>query len=219
MSHTIPGTCVSVEYLVLGMLENNVYIISDGSSVFVVDPSCEPDRIMKALNGRVPEAIVLTHRHFDHVGAAEALRERTGAPVVASVVDAPMICGDEPTPLSDRPFTPCPVDRVLKDGETFQVGSMPWKVIATPGHTPGGMCLYLDARDGSNPKGAPVLVSGDTLFAGSIGRTDFAGGSLKQMRASLKRLATLPNNTKVLPGHGPTTTIGAERGPVFARFA
>ena len=218
MANQAKGTCVSVEYLVLGMLENNVYLISDGESTMVVDPSCKADAILEALGGRKVDAIVLTHRHFDHVGAARALREKTGALVIASAIDAPVISGDEELPRDDRPFETCPVDRTVKDGDKVQVGGMTWKVIATPGHTPGSICLFDIPQFGNHPKGLPVLLSGDTLFAGTIGRTDFKGGSMADMRASLKKLAALPDDTAVLPGHNNLTTIGAERRRVFALY-
>lgn len=211
------GTCVPVEYVTLGMLGNNVYLISDGAATIVVDPSCEPDEILAAAGGRSIDAIVLTHRHHDHVGAAKALRDRTGALVIASAVDAPAIDGTA-QPADER-FEPCPVDHLVGDGDILKIGNMPWKVILTPGHTEGCICLFLDPRFGTDPTGAPVLVSGDTLFRGTIGRTDFPGGSMDAMRHSLKRLAALPDETVVLPGHEALTTIGAERKRVFAYYA
>ncbi|MEG0417694.1 MBL fold metallo-hydrolase [Gordonibacter sp.] len=219
MTYKVKGTCVSVEFLVLGMLENNVYLISDGTATMVVDPTCKADKIVEALNGRKLDAIILTHRHSDHVGAAKELADKTGATVIASTIDAPMICGDEKLPRDDTRFSPCPVDRTLADGETLKLGGMPWKTIMTPGHTKGSMCLFLDPEHTDNPVGAPVLISGDTLFCGSIGRTDFAGGDLNDMRRSLKRLSSLPDDTVVLPGHNDQTTIGAERRRVFAYYA
>ncbi|MEG0302645.1 MBL fold metallo-hydrolase [Gordonibacter sp.] len=219
MTYKVKGTCVSVEFLVLGMLENNVYLISDGTATMVVDPTCKADKIVEALNGRKLDAIILTHRHSDHVGAAKELADKTGATVIASAIDAPMICGDEKLPRDDTRFSPCPVDRTLADGETLKLGGMPWKTIMTPGHTKGSMCLFLDPEHTGNPVGAPVLISGDTLFCGSIGRTDFAGGDLNDMRRSLKRLSSLPDDTVVLPGHNDQTTIGAERRRVFAYYA
>lgn len=219
MAYRVKGTCVDVEYLVLGMLGNNVYIISDGSATIVVDPSCKVDEIMKALHGRTVDAIVLTHRHSDHVGAAKALRDKTGATVIASAIDAPIISGKKPLPHDEMRFEPCPVDHTVNHGDVLKIGNMAWKVILTPGHTEGGICLFIDPKFGNHPEGAPVLVSGDTLFCGSIGRTDFTGGSMSDMRKSLKRLAALPDNTIVLPGHESLTKIGAERQRVFAFFA
>ena len=215
--YEISGLCVDVEYMIMGVLANNVYIVSDGEGTMVVDPSCSADKILAALGERKLDAIVLTHSHFDHTGAAAELREATGAPVIASAIDAPLIeepCDED---LSTR-GVPCPVDRTVAHGDVVEVGNMKWKVIATPGHTPGSICLFDIPQFGNLPKGLPVLLSGDTLFAGTIGRTDFKGGSMADMRASLKKLAALPDDTAVLPGHNNLTTIGAERRRVFALY-
>ncbi len=217
--HSVKGACVPVEYMTLGMLGNNVFIVSDGEGTFVVDPSCKADEIIRALGGRKLDAIVLTHRHSDHVGAAKELRDKTGAVVIASAVDAPIIAGDKALPRDDMRFAPCPVDQRVGDGDIVKIGNMPWKVLLTPGHTEGSMCLFLDPRFGTNPNGAPVLISGDTLFCGSIGRTDFQGGNMNAMRKSLRHLAVLPDATIVLPGHESLTKIGAERKRVFAFYA
>lgn len=218
MAYKVKGGCVPIEFLVLGMIENNVFIISDGEATMVVDPSCKADEILKAVGDRKVDAIVLTHRHSDHVGAAKELRDKTGATVIASAIDAPWIAGEKRA-RDDMRFDPCPVDHTVADGDILKIGNMAWKVIGTPGHTPGGICLFLDPQFGSNPAGDPVLVSGDTLFCGSIGRVDFEGGDMKAMRKSLKRLAMLPDETIVLPGHNDLTKIGDERRRVFAFYA
>ena len=214
MTNKLTEACLPVEWLVMGPIDNNVYIIEDDAATFVVDPSCQPERILAALGDRKLGAIVITHRHWDHVGAAAALRKATGAVVIASEVDAAGI--EKP---SDPRIPPCPVDWKVNHGDIVQIGNMPWKVIGTPGHTPGGICLYIDPRFGTNPQGNPLLISGDTLFCGAIGRTGFEGGSFQAMQHSLKRLAVLPDGTIVLPGHNSLTSIGAERQRVFARYA
>ena len=211
---TLQG-CVPVRGIVLGPIDNNTYLISDEKGALLVDPSSDALAIMRFLGGMKIDAIVLTHRHHDHVDAAAAVREATGATVIASEADASRI--ESPLP-SDGGFAPCPVDRRVKDGDMVVVGNMSWKVITTPGHTPGSMCLLLDPESTDHPEKAPVLIAGDTLFFGSIGRTDFEGGDINAMRRSLRRLQALPDETVVLPGHGNMTTIGAEQRRVFAFY-
>ncbi|NPD32099.1 MBL fold metallo-hydrolase [Berryella wangjianweii] len=220
MAYRMEGGCLNVRFEVLGPIDNNVYVIDDGAQAIVVDPTFSADAIEAVLGGMPVSAIVLTHRHWDHTDAAAELRRRTGATVIAHELDAPYITGEKHVlGEDDHDAQPCPVDHVVRHGDVVQIASMPWKVLHTPGHTPGSMCLYIDPRFGCHPQGDPLLISGDTLFFGTIGRTDFVGGSLADMKRSLKRLAILRDSTIVLPGHGDLTTIGDERVRVFAHYA
>lgn len=215
-TYVVTGACVDIEYQGLGPIANNTFVISDGKTTFVVDPSHDANAIMGMLGNRKLDAIVVTHHHADHTSALKALKDKTGAPVYASAIDAPII---EHQPNNDfPPAESCPVDFKVKDKDVIKLGAMPWKVISTPGHTPGGICLFLESDKGEYPDGANVLISGDTLFCGSIGRTDFEGGDDKAMRASLRRLSQLPDDTLVLPGHNSLTTIADEQRRVFRYF-
>lgn len=200
--------CLPVGYLVVGPIQNNVYLIGNDDGLLVVDPGSNASEILKAIDGRPVAAILLTHCHWDHVGAAAELREATGAPVVASALDAPIISGTQALDPSHTPFTPCPVDQEVTDGELIDIAGHSWRVIGTPGHTPGGICLFLED---SSDSCAPILVAGDTLFAGTHGRTDFEGGSPSAMNDSLRRLAELPDDTVVLPGHNQPTILAQEK--------
>lgn len=212
--------CVSIERIVLGPIANNVYAISDAASMVLVDPSCEAERILAFLDGRVPDAIFVTHAHYDHIGALAEIRRTTGAPVIASAPDEPLISGKRPVWGGHGNIEPCTVDRIAGDGELLAAGTMAWQTIHTPGHSQGSTCFFIDAAhaQGAPESSLPVLVSGDTLFEGAIGRTDFEGSDFQAMRQSLARLATLPDETLVLPGHGNPTTIAAERLRVFRRY-
>ncbi len=214
----IPGAVARVNVCKVGFMGNNVYVIenaADPSDCFVVDPTSNAEFILLVLAGRIPKAIICTHYHFDHVGAAAELRAATAAPVYASAVDAPRITGEvEATGL--RRVTPCPVDVLLEGGEELVLAGIPWKVMLTPGHSPGSLCLFAAAPAGTGLK--PLLVAGDTLFDGNIGRTDFADGSMTDMLRSLMALRELPADTCVLTGHDSLTTIGALEGTVFTYY-
>jgi hydroxyacylglutathione hydrolase len=221
----------------VGMLQCNCSIIGDPATreALVVDPGDEVNRILDLLGRHklIVKAIVSTHAHIDHVGGLSKLHQYTGAPVLMHRDDLPLyqamdmqaaFLGVLPPELTD-------IDQLLKEGDVLRWGRFEALVIHTPGHTPGSVSLYLphDAGKITAPADegsiavpdeaerivlpAPQLFSGDTLFAGSIGRTDLWGGSMEQIMDSLRtKLMHLPDETMVYPGHGPATTIGSERG-------
>lgn len=202
-----------IRRLTLGALDTNCWLVDDakGGSLLVVDPADEPQVILEAIGDMPVEAVVLTHGHFDHLGAVAEVLEVTGAPLLVHESDAPDIttaAGTGGAPFGFLTVSP-PAERVLVDGDTVVAGEVSLKVVHTPGHTPGSMCLYAEGH----------LLTGDTVFAGSIGRTDFRGGDMAAMRRSIARLAELPDDTRIYPGHGPESTIGRERrvNPFFPR--
>jgi hydroxyacylglutathione hydrolase len=202
----------------VGMLQCNCSIIGDPVTreAMVVDPGDEVTRILDLI-GRHKlnvKAIVSTHAHIDHVGGLCKLHQYTGAPVLMHRDDLPLYHAMDvqasflgvPTPELTE------VDQLLKEGDVLRWGAFEAKVIHTPGHTPGSISLFLPHEAGKVTVPAPQLFAGDTLFAGSIGRTDLWGGSMEQMMDSLRlKLMKLPDDTMVHPGHGPATTIGRER--------
>lgn len=203
-----------VERLRLGPLETNCFLVSDevGGPLLVVDPGGDVDRLREAIGARAVHAVVLTHAHFDHLGAAEALAQ-AGVEIWVHELDAERVLTPSAQGTGGAIFgfddhVPSGVDRVLSDGDEFAVGTLAVEVIHTPGHTQGGICLLV-----SEPGTATMhLFSGDTLFAGSVGRTDMPGGDAGALsRAIATRLAPLEPDTIVHPGHGPDTTISREQ--------
>lgn len=202
---------LTIDTFPVGPLQCNCVIVGDEASktAIVVDPGDEIERVTNALarRGYTVAAIVATHAHIDHVGGFGELKEMTGAKALLHEADAPLYdelamqarwLGIE-TPQMTK------LDGPLDERAGLALGPIAFDVRHTPGHSPGSIAIVL-------PEATPVVLSGDTLFAGSIGRTDLWGGSFDAIVASIKsKLLTLPDETIVIPGHGPRTTIGAER--------
>lgn len=202
----------------VGFLQCNCSIIGDPLTheALVIDPGDEVGRILDLLGRHklIVKAIVSTHAHIDHVGGLSKLHNYTGAPVLMHRDDLPLYQAMDVQAAFIGVATPelTSVDHLLKEGDTLRWGPFEAQVMHTPGHTPGSVCLYLPRSAGKVAVPAPHLFAGDTLFAGSIGRTDLWGGSFEQIMESLVgKLMELPDETIVYPGHGPATSIGQER--------
>jgi glyoxylase-like metal-dependent hydrolase (beta-lactamase superfamily II) len=193
------------------MLACNCSIVGDEESgeAIVIDPGDEIERVQEVLARHKlrPKYIVATHAHIDHVGGLAELKRATGAAVLMHAGDLPLYqsLGVQAQWLGVPPPGVVSVDQFLKEGDTLSVGPYVFEVLHTPGHSPGSLSLHLS---GNQQK----LFSGDTLFQGSIGRTDLWGGSFDQILQSIhERLLIFPDETPVFPGHGPATMIGEER--------
>jgi hydroxyacylglutathione hydrolase len=199
-----------LEMLTVGPFQENCYIIGDENSGVgaVVDPGDEAARIALAVEQTDldVESILVTHAHIDHVGAVAALGDEYACPVLMHAESEPML-KQLPTQamMMGLKFGKVPaVDRHIGDGEVLEVGELRLRSLYTPGHAPGHLAFYVEDEG--------VVLSGDALFAGSVGRTDLPGGSMEVLMRSIEeRLLTLPNETRVFPGHGPQTEIGNER--------
>jgi len=199
-----------LETFPVGPLRCNCTLLGDeeAGEAIVIDPGDEISRIHRRLTelGLTLKQILITHAHIDHVGGALKLKRLTGAPILMNENDLPLLAMMEaqanwlgvPTPETAAP------DGSLADGQRVGLDSYPAQVIHTPGHTQGSVCLHFVPLK--------TVIAGDTLFAGSIGRTDLPGGDGRQILDSIaSRLLTLPEETRVIPGHGAETTIGEER--------
>ena len=190
---------MQIKMMQVGPLGTNCYLLEDEKNKLaaVVDPGGDAPRILSQAkaDGVEVKMILLTHAHFDHTGGvAELCASLPGVPVYLHPADAALV-GSDVFPAIGAATVP------YEDGDTVQLGELTIQVLHTPGHTPGGVCLLV----------GDALFTGDTLFYGSMGRTDFAGGSYEDIMASLKRLAQLPGNYQVLPGHMDVTTLDRER--------
>lgn len=218
----IPGPApekIIHEILPVGMLQCNCSIIGDPETreALVVDPGDEAARILEVLarHALTVKAIVSTHAHIDHVGGLRKMHEATGAPVLMHGDDMELYShlDAQAAWIGMRPPDPVSVDQLLREGDTLRWGRFEANVLHTPGHTRGSISLYLAAGNNEDAAVQPgKLLAGDTLFAGSIGRTDLPGGSLEKILRSIhQKLLALPDQTVVYPGHGRITTIGQER--------
>jgi hydroxyacylglutathione hydrolase len=198
------------EIFPVGPLQCNCSVIGDETTreAMVIDPGDDIEDVLALIqkHNLTVKQIVVTHAHIDHVGGAMKLRAATGAPILLNQndhallkmldVQAAWIGVEDPGKVE--------IDRSIGQGDTIRAGLLAADVIHTPGHTEGSVCLYFPAEK--------KLIAGDTLFAGSIGRTDLPGGSMRKIISSLhEKVLTLPDETTVVPGHGPLTTIGDER--------
>ena len=184
----------------VGTFEVNCSVLAEEGLAWIVDPGNEGGRILDLLakKGLEPAAVLLTHAHFDHIGAIPAIQQAYPAlPVYVHPGDVAVL----KSPLNQLPpdYPPIELPKNIRDAGEFAEA----RVIETPGHTPGGVCYFFEKEK--------LLLSGDTLFAGSIGRTDLPGGDMARLMDSLGRLTALPDDTLVIPGHGPHTTIAAEK--------
>jgi hydroxyacylglutathione hydrolase len=206
------------ETIPVGPLQCNCSILGDETSreAIVVDPGDDIPRILTLLakHSLTVKQIVITHAHIDHIAGAHRLKQLTGAPILYNQNDLPLVKMMDvqagwlgiPTPVVSNP------DDTLDDGKLIAIGTgsehnqkgLTGIILHTPGHTEGSVCLYLPDHT--------LLLAGDTLFAGSVGRTDLPGGNTSKLLHSIhERLLTLPDEVSVIPGHGPSTTIGTER--------
>lgn len=197
--------------LPVGLIQTNCYLVQNGQNeAALIDPGAQPDKILRYLEaqGLTLKMILLTHGHFDHMGGVDGILERWDIPVYIHPLDEEMT----KTPSQNAsmefggPGIACCTSRIYGEGDEIPFGDITFRVLHTPGHTQGSVCLIAEDAEMES-----VIFTGDTVFAGSVGRTDLYGGSYPQIAASARRIAALPQNYRLLPGHGEATTLDYER--------
>ncbi len=201
---------IRIETVVVGPFEVNCYVVWDEVTKdgVIIDPGADAADIIRTIQrtGCTPRGILLTHGHGDHIAAVEAVKSQYAIPLYCGDGEEKLLASPSAnvSALIGMPIVSPPPDGKLKDEEHVALGSLQFLVLSTPGHTPAGVC-YLLEKEG-------LLFCGDTLFAGSVGRTDLPGGSMDRLIMSIRtKILTLPDPVICYPGHGPRTTVGAER--------
>jgi glyoxylase-like metal-dependent hydrolase (beta-lactamase superfamily II) len=211
---------MKIDCLILGAYQTNCYILRESKAAkdcLIIDAGLQADELVDFLqqHNLNPVAVVLTHGHADHVTGLVALRGRfPHIKVYIHKLDAGMLTGekDNLSALAGVLSSPGPADFYLEEGDVIEQANIKLDVLHTPGHTPGGICLYSKCRQASLTGDEGIVFVDDTLFADSVGRTDIPGGSATQLIKSIKqKLCTLPDETIVYPGHGPQTTMAQEK--------
>lgn len=199
---------MTVKKLIVGPMEANCYILADEKTkrAIIIDPGDEAEKILRKVNAEELEIIYIvnTHAHIDHIGANDMIREETGACLLIHSADAPFLEDPEMnlSIMIDKKRKFSSPTKMLEEGDQIRVDGISLRVLHTPGHTPGSICLHVKDK----------LFTGDTLFAGSVGRTDLPGGNLLDLENSIKeKLLVFSDEVIVYPGHGPQTTIGKEK--------
>ena len=199
---------MTVKKLIVGPMEANCYILADEKTkrAIIIDPGDEAEKILRKVNAEELEVIYIvnTHAHIDHIGANDMIREETGACLLIHSADAPFLEDPEMnlSIMIDKKRKFSSPTKMLEEGDQIRVDGISLRVLHTPGHTPGSICLHVKDK----------LFTGDTLFAGSVGRTDLPGGNLLDLENSIKeKLLVFSDEVIVYPGHGPQTTIGKEK--------
>jgi glyoxylase-like metal-dependent hydrolase (beta-lactamase superfamily II) len=207
---------LDVRAFTVGPVQENAYIVRaapDAKSAVIVDPGEEAERLLEAAEalGVEVQAILITHCHFDHIGAVAAVARATGAPVYCPEIERPVLADiNSWTPPGFGPFESYEADQTVKGGERLSLAGLDIEVVFTPGHSPGHVTYAIAASDGEKKERA--LLSGDVLFQGSVGRVDLPGGDWPALERSIGTLLkTYPAETTVYPGHMGVTTLGRER--------